>query len=333
MIFSLGDAVDLTDKASQLMFKKESKLEKQRFYNKYFNVVTGITDYLEKDSSITGLGQADRISENAVITQDEPIQGFDQTYTQIEYGKMLPITKQMWKFGIKKRKLQSVVRSLIASCERKREQLCADRLDNGFSTSYTVNDGGGNYSATISGGDGVAAFSAAHTREDGGSNWNNIITDGTDTNMDYAYDVHKALGRTASLVKDGKGNDMDGDYNTLIFKKGTSNFYRAREIRGAIRAAGKKSLPGSQDNDAAGVDDFEIIALPWLKTNTAYYFAFDSSMVNDEFGFQYKESQSIQLEGPNVVFKTGEMQYKTTMMFDIGFNDARYWAASKNDNS
>ena len=333
MILNLADAVDLTDRAIQKIFLKESKVEKTSYYDKYFNVVRGITDNYEKDSSMTGLGEAARITENTVITAEVPVQGYDKTYTQVEFGKMLPITKKMWKFGIQKRKLEGIVKSLIAACERKREQLCADRLDNGHATSYTVSDESGNYTATISGGDSVAPFSDSHTREDGGSNWNNIITDGTTTNMDYDYDAMKAIARTDSLKKDGKGNTMDVSCNNLIFKKGTASYFRAREVRGAVRAGGKGSLPKSANNDASGIDDFEIMALPWLKTNTAYYFAFDKSMVNDEYGFQYKESQPIELEGPNVVFKTGEIQYKATTMFDIGINDARGWDASKNDNS
>jgi hypothetical protein len=136
-----------------------------------------------------------------------------------------------------------------------------------------------------------------------------------------------------SLVKDPKGVEMDVNPNLFIFKKGTANYFRAREIRGAIRAGGKSSLPNSANNDAAGIDDFEILALPWIATNTSYWFAIDTSMKNDEYGFQYKESQPIQLEGPNVVFKTGEIQYKTTMMFDIGHNDARNVFGSKNTNA
>lgn len=333
MPLTLSDAVDLTDRSIQKIFKKESNLEKKRFYDKYFNVVTGITDLYEKDSSISGLGQAARITENAVIVSETPVQGYDQTYEQVEYGKMLPITKKMWKFGIKKRKLQSVTRSLIAACERKREQLCADRLDNGFSTSYTVSDENGNYTMAITGGDGVALFSASHTREDGGTNNSNVIGDGSTTNMDFEYDALKALARTASLVLDPKGNDMDLNPDMVITKRGTSNYFRAREIRGAVRAAGKSSIPGSANNDAAGIDDFDILALPYIKTNTSYWFGLDKEQKNDDYGLQFKESQAIELEGPNVVFKTGEIQYKATTMFDLGHNDYRGIFGSKNDNS
>ena len=330
---TLAQAVDLTNVAIQDIYLKESKLEKKSVYDKYFNVVSGVTDYYLKDSSLSGLGEAARITENAVVTAEVPVQGYDQTYTQVEFGKMLPVTKRMWKFGIKKRDLTRVVQSLIAACDRKREVLCADRLDNSFSTSYSVSDENGNYTATVSGGDGVAAISASHTREDGGTNWNNRVTDGTTVNMDADYDALKALARTGSLVRDPKGNLMDINYDLVVVRSKSSVHFRFKEIQKTIRAGGKNSLPGSADNDAAAVDDYEILPVPWISTNTSYWWGVDTSMKGDEFGFQYKESQSVMLEGPHVVFKTGEIQYKTTMMFDIGFNDPRNMAGSKNTNA
>ena len=330
---ALGDAVDLTNVSIQDIFLKQSKIEKKTYYDKYFNKVTGVTDYYEKDSSLSGLGEAARITENAVITAETPIQGYDKTYTQVEFGKMMPVTKQMWKFGIKKRKLEGVVRALISACERKRESLCGDRLDNSYSTSYTVTDDSGNYSATISGGDSVALISPSHTREDGGTNWNNRITDGTTVNMDADYDALKAAHRTMALIRDPKGNLMDGDVDTFITRKGHSVAFRLKEIQGAVKARGKGSLPGSADNDSAGIPDYSIVETPWITTNTSYWWGTDSSMKNDDYGLQYKESQGIQLEGPNVVFKTGEIQYKTSMMFDIGHNDGRYILGSKNTNA
>jgi len=332
-ILSLGDAVDLTDVAIQKIFLKQSDIEKTKYYDQYFNVVSGVTDYYTKDSSLSGLGQAARITENAVIISETPVQGYDKTYTQVEYGKLLPVTKQMWKFGIKKRSLERVVSALISACERKREQLCGERLDNAFATSYTSSDDAGNYTVSTTGGDSAALITASHTREDGGTNWSNLISDGSTINMDFDYDAIKAAHRTASLIKDPKGEDMDVNLDTLIVKKSHANHFRAKEILGAIKAGGKSSIPGSANNDAAGTPDYNIVATPWIKTNTAYWFMTDSSMKNDEYGLQYKESQPIQLEGPNVVFKTGEMQYKTTMMFDIGHNDARGIVGSTNANS
>lgn len=332
-LLTLGDAADLTDIAIQDIWLKTSDVEKTSVYSKLFNVVSGITDYLHKDSSMTGLGNASRIVENAVVLGEAPIQGFDKTYTQVEYGKLMAVTKQMWKFGIKKRNLTNVVNQLRAACMREREILCGDRYDQAFATSYTAVDDNGNYSVATTGGDGGASVSATHTREDGGTNWNNRITDGTTVNMDFDYDAIKAAHRTAALITDGKGNLMNVSVGTLVTRKGYANSFRAGEILGAIKTGGARSLPSSAQNDAAGTPDFAVIETPWISTNTAYWWMLDESMKGDEYGFQYKESQPISLEGPNVVFKTGEIQYKSTMMFDIGHNDSRCLLASKNTNA
>src|SRR3990167_10431407 len=157
-LFTLGDAVDLTDLSIQKIFLKETDLEKRTFYDKYFNVETGVVDLYTKDSSLSGLGSASRITENSVIVSEAPVQGFDKTFTQVEFGKMLPVTKQMWKFGIKKRDLERVSTSLKKACLRAREELCAARLDNSYSTSYTQSDDGGSYSVTVSGGYSIGYF-------------------------------------------------------------------------------------------------------------------------------------------------------------------------------
>ena len=83
--FALGDAVDLTDVSIQRIWLKSSKLFKVTYFDKYVNVERGITDRLFSDSSITGLGQADRIPEQGIVVSEAPIQGFDVTYTQVVY--------------------------------------------------------------------------------------------------------------------------------------------------------------------------------------------------------------------------------------------------------
>jgi len=78
---TIADASDLVDKAIQSIWIKGSV--KQPFYSQYFNTTTGVTDYYMKDSSISGLGYATRVVENAVVTAESPVQGFDQTLMSI----------------------------------------------------------------------------------------------------------------------------------------------------------------------------------------------------------------------------------------------------------
>ena len=325
----LSDAADLIDVSIQQIWLKGSEKE-SRMFEDYYNVETGVVDYYLKDSSLSGLGYAGRIVENAAVTSSSPVQGFDKTYTQVQFGVMHSFTKPMWFFGIKKRNLERVAEEARKSCSDLRELRCADRLDNAFSTSYSASDISGNYAVTVTGGDGVAFASASHTREDGGTAWGNRVTDGTTVNMDFEYDALKAANRTAALVTSPTGTPTNIMLDTLVVSRGYAVHHRAVEM---LSAMNRGFMPGSADRDGSGVPSYKIVALPWITTNTLYWFMFDSTMKNAINGLQYKESQPIQLEGPNIVFKTGEIQYKATVMFDIGHNDARGWVASKNTNA
>lgn len=325
--FSINQAADLVDLSIQKVFDKCAEVE--NVYSKYFNVRT-TSDYYEKDSSLSGLANADFVDENGIIYSDTPVQGYKKTYTQNMVGIIAPFTFQMWKFGIKKRDLDNVAYKLKKSIAQLKEQLCAERIDNAWSTSYTHNGASGNKTMTISGGDAVAAASNAHTREDGGANMNNIVYDGTTYNLPLDYAGIKAAMRTAGLMVDPRGNPMIPDLNKLIVKKNSSNHFKAKEILKAIKDG---KIPESNDNDGAGVGAFEIIPVSWL-SNSNYWAMFDGSLMNDEAGFQFVESQAPTVDPVNVVYKTKEIQTSATTLFDLGFNDcARMWVFSKADST
>lgn len=330
--FTIGAAADLTDRSIQQIWLKV-KDEGFDHYKKYYNVTSGVTDYTYQDSALSDLSNASRVLDGAIITAESPIQGFNQTYTQVHFGKLMRVTKMMWFFGIKKRDLEKLTGATKRACMRHRELMAADRLDNAFSTSYTKNDDSGNYTIATAGGDGVELVSNAHTREDGGTNNNNRVTDGSTVNFDFNYDAVKAVHYTASNLsplKDPKGNPMSVNIDTLIFSKGSPESFIAQEVLGAIRKGYK---PQSAERDGSGVPAFNVLELPWITTNTSYWFGFDSSMRDDQFGLQYLESEAPHLEGPNIVFTTKEIQFTGTYMAAFGHNDFRGWVGSKNTNA
>lgn len=326
--FTIGQAADTVDKAIQKMWLKASDPEVK--YSEYFNV-RSTTDYYEKDSSLTGLGEADFVDENAVISSDTPVQGYDITYTQNMVGVILPFTHRMWKFGIKKRDLTNIVDELKKSIARKKEKLCAERLINGFeTTSYTHAGSAGSRSITVSGGDGLGFIDDDHTREDGGTNMNNYVYDGTTYNLAFDYPGLKAAHRTMAAFVDGRGNPFPGSPDTLVVKKAGSAAFKAKEI---LRAIQNNKIPESMDNDGSAVGAFTIIELDYLTSNTQWWM-FDSSRKGDRYGFQFIESEAPSVDPVNVVYKTKEIQTSATTMFDLGFNDsARMWIGSKADNS
>ena len=149
--------------------------------------------------------------------------------------------------------------------------------------------------------------------------------------MDFEYDALKAAFQTAQAIKGPKGKPLNIQLDTLVCSRGIpATHFRAIEILGAMK---KGWQPATADREGSGIPDFNIIALPWITTNTSYWWMFDSKKKGPTYGLQYKESQPIKLEGPNVVFRTDEIQYKATMMYDIGHNDARIFVGSKNTNA
>lgn len=327
---TLSQAADLIDLSIQKIWLKGTT-EKEEYFRKFYNVTTGVVDLYMKDSSISGLGSASRIVENASLIAEVPVQGFDQTYTQVLYGKMLGFTWRMWKFGIQKRSLQRVVDELKKCCYTYREELLAAKFDAAQLTNYTQSDDVGNYSVTTTGGDGVAFGSASHTREDGGTAWSNIVSDGTTSNMNLDYPGLKALSRVAALVKTPKGKPMAVNPTRILVKKGSVASFRAKEIQGALKAG---KIPGEFSNDGAAINMFELVENPYLLgtgnsssttglSSATNWHAFDVSMISDEYGPQYFESQPITLDEQHIVYKTKEIQYSAELAFAYGHNDAR----------
>lgn len=329
--FTLSDFADSVDVAIQSIHSKMTNLEEEN-YSKYFHVES-TEDYYEKDSSLSGFGEAARLTEGAIITSESPVQGYDKTYTQVFHGKMAQFTMYDWKFGIKKRKLEATVQDLDRACRRKRERLTTEYLENSIAdgSSYSVSDDSGNYTKSVVGGDSQELIDSAHTREDGGSTWSNVVTDGSTDNMDFALDGLKAAHRTASLIRDPKGNLMNINLDTLVVRKGSAIFFKAMEINGALKSGVK---PESGDRDGASFGAFNIIALPYLSTAAdAYWWMFDSSLKGPGMGLQYRGSQEVVLDSPEVDYKTKTVMVSSTVAFDYGHNDGRNWVGSEGDNA
>ena len=91
----------------------------------------------------------------------------------------------VWKFGIKKRDLTNIAKQILNALNRKKERLAAERLTNGFSTTYSHVGIGKTSTITITGGDSLEPWQTAHTREDGGTSINNVVYDGRSKFKDF----------------------------------------------------------------------------------------------------------------------------------------------------
>lgn len=324
----VAQAANAIDKSVQKYFQKESTPE--LMLKKFMNFRT-TTDYYEKDAGISGLGEASFTAENASIKEDVPVETYKKTYTQQQIDILESFSYITWKFAIKKRDVTNITKQITNALNRKKEKLAAERLINGFTTSYTHNDAlsGSRVIATI-GGDSLEAWSAAHTREDGGANMNNVVFDGTTYSLPFDYAGYKAAIQTASLMVDPRGNPYPANLDTLVCKKGSSVSFKAKEILAAIK---KGLIPESSDHDGAGVPPFTIIELDYLTSDTAWGMFDSSRALTDQEGFQFIESEANNVDPVNIVYKTRELQWAGHSLFDLGHNDvARCWVWSAGDN-
>lgn len=325
---NLGQVADLVDRSIQKIMLKEADRPLQ--LKKYYNFRT-TTDLYEKDSSLSGLSEAEFTEENGEIFEDVPVQGFDKTYTQSQADVMVAYTYMSWKFAIKKRELANIASQINRALDRKKEKLAAERLTNGFSTSYTHQGKGKNTTVTITGGDALEPWNTAHTREDGGTSINNVVYDGTTYSLPFDYAAYKAANRTASLFVDPRGNPYPAKLDTLVCKTGSSVFHKGQEILAAIK---KGQMPESFDHDGSALPAFSIVEVDYL-TQDAYWGMFDSSRaLTDSYGFQHVESETNNVDPVHIVPKTREMQFAGHGLWAQGHNDvARAWVFSAGDSS
>lgn len=145
--------------------------------------------------------------------------------------------------------------------------------------------------------------------------------------MDWDYDALKAAARTAKLILDSAGQEMNMTLDSLVVRKGSPNHFRAYEI---LNATG---IPGGNENDAnaAKMMPYKIIALAYL-TADAPWGMFDSSMKVRKYGPQIKLKEDITLHKPDIFYTSGEIRWKGTMIYDYGHSDSRSWVWSTGAN-
>lgn len=68
----IGAAADLVNVAIQKIWLKDTP-QREEYFKKFCNVTTGVTDLYQKDSSLSGLGSASRVVEQATIQKEVPV--------------------------------------------------------------------------------------------------------------------------------------------------------------------------------------------------------------------------------------------------------------------
>lgn len=130
---------------------------KDSVYKRLYNIMDS-TRPTETFSEITGFGLMEVKTEGGAVAYDDPLQGFDTTFTHVEYAKAFEVTEIMVEDD-QYAKIRMLPEQLGLSADETIETLAANTYNNGF-TSGT-------------GGDGVYLYSASHPLV-GGGNMSNI---------------------------------------------------------------------------------------------------------------------------------------------------------------
>jgi hypothetical protein len=295
------------------------------------------------DVGVTGLGMAEIIPDGGIGASDAPIQGYSKNYVQMHFTKKVRLTFQtnFFLFESAAAKIKSSVKSKVLegknAIEHAKNYLAQSLLAQGFNTSFTwtpINNVGTPTPISTIGADAVEYWSQVHPREDGGAAWSNVIVDGATASPQFTYSALLAARRLHSLKKDGRGNPLISDLDTLICRRGSTTAQFAKTIKATI----DKGLAPQQTNvfnNAPATDTFKIVEVsPYenLAMDGLMWGMFDSKMVNEDFGFKYIEALPTRAE-PAVVDLLGnqDLVMNFNSLAVMGASDLRGWMFSKGD--
>lgn len=256
----------------------------------------------EKDSSISGFGLAVVTGEGAPVDYEDPIQGYDVTYSHLKYTKGFKITREMYDddlYGIMKKRPAALGKSM----RRTAENLAASVFNNAFSTSFV-------------GGDAKPLLSTIHPRSDGGTAQSNASSTSitlSETNLETGrLALKKAL--------DEKGQIIDLSADTIVVPvelEKTAHLIIDSTMR-----------QGTADNDMNFYKG-TLKIVPWqYLTSTTAWFLLDSS--EHELNWFWRKRPEFKNDD---LFDTDIAVYKSAMRLSKGFSDWRGVWGSKGDST
>lgn len=297
------------------------------------------------DIGVTGLGMAEIIPDGGIGSSDAPIQGFTKNYVQMHFTKKVRLTFQsnFFLFESAAAKIKAAVKSKVIdgknAIQHSKNYLAQSLLAQGHLTSFTwvpINQVGVPTPISTLGADAVEFWSAIHPREDGGPVWTNVVTDGATASPQFTYSSLLAARRLHSLKKDGRGNPLISQLDTLLCRAGSATAQFAKTIKGTI----DKGLAPQQTNlfnNTPATDTFKIVEVsPYenLGLTGLMWGMFDSNMVNQDYGFLYIEALPTRAE-PAVVDLLGnqDLVLNFNSLAVMGASDLRGWMWSVGDST
>lgn len=301
---------DILDPSFRTIYGAEVKQIPTKFQD-VFNTF-GSKKNIEKDSSASGLSKLVQRAENAAIAYEDETQGYDVTYTHLNFSLGTSVSRKLWQddqFNIINRKPQNLARAR----SRTQEQFGADVLNGGFTA-------GGSGSALFTAGDAVALFASNHPRTDGGTAQSNTTT------SDLAEDSLEAalVAMRATLDDKGQGELITPD--TLVVPPALE-----KEAYILLNSTGRVGTANNDVNPYKG--RLNVIVWDYLGANfggsDTAWFILDKSYAK----LNWFNRSDNGLEGPFTDFDTKAAKWTVDLRWSAGWSDWRGAYGSKGDNS
>jgi len=257
-------------------------------YDKIFRVNSS-SKQTETDTSVFGFGKLVKTTEGAPITYEDPLQGYDVTYTHEKRTKGFKVTRELVEddqYNV----INRMPKELATATARTVESDAADIFDNAF-TSGT-------------GGDGSYLCADSHAREDGGTAQDNKETHG----LDETYLETALLAMRKTL--DGKGQRVLIQPDTLLVPSDLE-----KEAIVLLQSTGRTATNYNEINPYQG----RLNLMVWdFLDDTQAWFILDSGVHQLNFFWRVRPEFS-----QDESFDTDAALYKVRCRYDVGFSDWR----------
>lgn len=304
------DWPDLLDPTFRKIYGQEEESLPQ-MYAEVFNVQVSDKN-IEKDSSASGLSKLVRRSEAQAITFEDPVQGYDVTYTHVIDSLGASVSRELWEDD-QHNVINKLPRDLAQSKVYTQEQMGADVLNYGFTA-------GGGGLASFTSGDAKALFATDHPRLDGGTAQSNYTTADLNENS-----LETALVTMRATLND-KGQLYRTMPDTLVVPPALE-----KEARILLESDGRVGTANNDTNVYQG--RLKLVVWDYLGSaaggSDTAWFVMDSR--RHKLNFFKRVDHGV--EGPDWDFVNKVARWTVDVRWSVGFSGWQAIYGSKGDNS
>lgn len=259
----------------------------------------------EKYQGMTNLGLVPVKDQGKAMAYDGVAQGFQREIQNVSYGLGSVVTREMMDYD-QYNQIRKIPQQLGQACRKTEETVCANLLNNGFSTATA--------SVQTLAADGLSYFNSAHLLVSSPSTYANqpsVASDLTQTSLEQAHiDI--------SNYKDDRNLPIRAMARTLIVP--TALQFQARRIletqyevdsnNNAINPVATASMP------------LKIVVNPYLTDTDAWFLKTDVAE-----GLIFQESAGAEIDRDND-FDSKSLRFSIYRRFGVGGVDPRGWYGS-----